>query len=573
MTTIALRDYQQSAVDEVRAQFRAAQHPTLFVLPAGGGKTYTFSYIASSAAARGTSVCIIVHRKELLLQASKSLHSLGISHGMISPHFNADKSQLIQVASIDTLLIRIKKEPMKFGLVVFDEAHHVVAGNKWGRVWSELGCPPMLGVTATPVRTDGKGLGEHAGGVFKSMVLGPSKPDLIQRGMLIASTVYSSFDQPDLEGVKKNKEGEYNANEVAERVDKPHITGSAVAHYTEICPGARAIVFCASVKHAQHVADEFNAAGYRFALLVGEPNMSDAERTLVNKRLRTGELQGACTVDLVSEGYDLPALQCCIMLRPTASESLFLQQVGRVERPENGKTEAWLLDHVGNVGRMVDGEFKRKHGMPNEDREWTLDGRKKGKAKAKEEEETFPVKQCPKCFHVHEPAPECPVCKFIYPVPGVRQLEQVEGKLEKITPEMAAALSKKQRVEQGKTQSIDEMVHQLGYSRGRAEKIFKARHEKADLIASLEQGLDAWRARSGKTVLAEFGKPFHAVKAMKPKELKEWRDKLLALVDAEEGAYHIFDTPDEAADYAKFKEFMRATLVPTPVADEAPVLD
>lgn len=555
MTNIALRDYQQSAVDEVRTQFRAGLHPTLFVLPAGGGKTYTFSYIASSAAVRGTPVVIIVHRKELLLQASASLRSLGIKHGLISPHFTPDPTQLIQVASIDTLLIRLKKGPMTFGLVIFDEAHHVVADNKWGRCYEALGRPPMLGVTATPVRTDGKGLGEHAGGLFKTMVLGPSKPELIERGNLIASTVYCSFDTPDLQGVGKNKDGEYNASEVAERVDKPHITGSAVAHYTKICPGARAIVFCASVKHAQHVADEFNAAGYRFALLVGEPVMSDAERTSVNKRLKSGDLDGACTVDLVSEGYDLPALQCCIMLRPTASESLFLQQVGRVERPEDGKTQAWLLDHVGNVGRMVDGEFKRKHGMPNEDRDWTLDGRKKGRGKKVEEEETFPVKQCPKCFHVHEPAPVCPVCKFVYPLPSVRQLEQVEGELRQVTSEMVA--KKEQRAEQGRAQTVEEMVNVLGYSRGRAEKIVKAREEKAVLVAGLEEGLEEWRRRSGKSVLSEFGKPIGAVKSMKPKELREWREKLLALVDAE-GVHDVFDVRDE--EHEKFKEFMRRTL-------------
>lgn len=569
MTTIALRDYQQSAVDEVREKFRAGLHPTLFVLPAGGGKTYTFSYIASSAAARGTAVCIIVHRKELLLQASASLRNLGIKHGLISPHFTRDPHQLIQVASIDTLLIRIKKEPMKFGLVIFDESHHVVADNKWGRCYEALGRPPMLGVTATPVRTDGKGLGEHAGGVFKSMVLGPSKPELIERGMLIASTVFCSFDTPDLKGVGKNKDGDYNTAELAARVDKPQITGSAVAHYTKICPGARAIVFCASVKHAQHVADEFNAAGYRFALLVGEPVMSDAERTAVNKKLKTGELDGACTVDLVSEGYDLPALQCCIMLRPTASESLFLQQVGRVERPEEGKTEAFLLDHVGNVGRMVDGEFKRKHGMPNEDRDWSLDGRKKGKGQQKEVEDTFPVKQCPKCFHVHEPAPVCPVCKFEYPLPGVRQLEQVEGELQKITPEIAAAIKKEQRAEQGRAQTVDDMVNVLGYSRGRAEKIDKARREKAELIAGLEQGLDAWRARSGKTVLEEFGKPFSAIKSMKPKELREWRDKLLAKVRADD-VFIALGIHQETDEHAKFKEFMQRVL--GDVAEETPAL-
>ena len=441
--------------------------------------TYTFSYIAHSAAKLGRRVCIIVHRKELLLQASASLRNLGIEHGLISPQFTPQPHHSVQVASVDTLIQRLKRGAMRFDLIIYDEAHHVVGGNKWARVYELLGSSPMLGVTATPVRTDGKGLGRDHGGLFATMVLGPSVRELIERGMLIEPTVFSSPITPDLTGVRKDAGGDYNASALAERVDKPVITGSAVEHYQQICPGRRAIVFCASIEHATHVRDAFNAAGYRFALLVGQPTMSDAERTAVNKALRAGELDGACTVDLVSEGYDLPDLEVCIMLRATASEALFLQQVGRVMRPSPGKTQCWLLDHVANVGKWDEnGEFQRKHGLPGEAREWTLEGRKKKDKKATPDDEpVVPPKQCPECYVVHEPAPECPACGHVYEVKA-RGLEQVDGRLTQVTPEMAASImaAKKARIKKAKTLADLLMIEQeMGYKSGWAQATFTAR--------------------------------------------------------------------------------------------------
>lgn len=527
-TNIKLRDYQEVAVADIRQEFRNGNTPVLFVLPTGGGKTYSFSYIASSAANKGRYVCIIVHRKELLLQASASLTNLGIEHGLISPDFTPKRHAMVQVASVDTLLQRLKKQTYKFDLLIFDEAHHVIAGNKWGRCYEQIGAPHMLGVTATPVRTDGKGLGEHAGGLFKAMVLGPSVVELIRRGMLINPHVYASPFVPELEDLKVNKDGDYNLQELAARVDKPRITGSAVAHYSKICPGARAIVFCTGIEHAKHVVAEFNQSGYRFDLLVGAPHMSDSERTAVNQRLRRGELHGACTVDLVSEGYDLPDLECCIMLRPTASEALFLQQVGRVMRPSPGKTACYLLDHVANVGKLVDGEFKRKHGLPNEERNWTLDGRKKKKKKAAEEElpeEKIDIKQCPNCYTTHEAAPVCPSCGHVYEVKAARSLEQVDGSLQLITEEMQARMRAQQRSAQAAAKTVEEMMTQLGFSRGRAEAVVRAREEKAAIRTKLVFDLNDWRQRTGESSLALFGVAMSDLKMMKPKALQELRER------------------------------------------------
>jgi len=550
---IKLRDYQEEAFAEIRLAFRVGDFPVLFVLPTGGGKTYTFSAIAASAAEKGRRVCIIVHRKELLLQASASLTDLGIEHGLISPYFTPDHHKLVQVASVDTLLIRLKKFParFKFDLLIFDEAHHVVDGNKWGRAYDQLGRPKMLGVTATPVRTDGKGLGDHAGGVFKKMVLGPSVADLIGRGNLVNPEMYVSPFVPDYSDLKTTREGDYNLQELAVKVDKPRITGDTVAQYTRICPGARAVAFCSSIEHAKHVVEALNAAGYRFALLVGAPEMSDDERTRVNKALRKGDLQGVCTVDLVSEGYDLPALECCIMLRPTASEALFLQQVGRIMRPFDGKRGCWLLDQVGNVGMLIDGEFKRKHGFPSEERDWSLDGRKKRKRKKEAEEPTIAMKQCPQCFVVHLPEPSCPKCGYVYPA-GKKPPEQVDGELHRISEEEQAAQQKQKQIAvQASSKTVEDLVNRLGYSRGRAEKIVAARAEKDGMRGGLQADLLAWRTESGMQPIDVIGIYLSDLRTLKPKELRAMRERFDKFRDAYRAARERGEDPVLAAELTK----------------------
>lgn len=444
--------------------------------------TYTFCYIADSAAQRGNNIYIIVHRKELLLQASKSLKNLGIDHGMISPHFTPALHKRVQVASVDTLLRRIEKHPDKYRptIVIYDEAHHVVDGNKWGKVYKLLGEPVMLGFTATPERGDGVGLGRQCGGLFDEMVIGPTIKELIEMGNLLNPMVYVAPESslPDFSGLKKNKDGEISEKDEVERVDRPVITGCAVEHYSRICPGARAIVFCRNIQHARNVVAAFNEAGFRFSLLVGEPAMSDKERTRVIEMMESGELDGAVTVDLVSEGFDLPALECCIMLRRTGSVSLFLQQVGRVLRPSEGKTVAYLLDHVGNVGRTVDGKFVPNHGFPDADRDWSLEGKKK--KRRGQTEVQMALKQCPQCFHVFEPADTCPKCGHDVR-PKSAQIEQVDGELQLLTSEEAAAISKQKRIDVGKAQSMEELLQiekQRGYKPGWARMVFEARKRK-----------------------------------------------------------------------------------------------
>lgn len=446
-----LRPYQEAGVAGIRAAFRQGKRAVMFSMPTGAGKTFTFSYIAEAAAQKGTPTMILVHRKELLLQASNSLDTVGVTHGLISPDFSPSPDQLVHVASIDSVRARIRRgKEYRVGLLIVDEAHHVIQSNKWGEVHQSLGAPLMLGVSATPLRADNVGLGVGHGGLFDALVMGPTVAELIELGNLVKPKIYGEAEKIDISGVTLTSSGDYNSQQLAQIMDKPRIVGDAVEHYRRICPGARTIAFCPNIQFAKNLRDEFNLAGFPFALLVGAPHMTDAERTEVNAGLASGKYVGACTVDLVSEGYDCPVLECCLMLRHTTSTSLYLQQVGRIMRPAPGKTQAICIDHVGNW---------RRHSMPWMDRDWSvgMEGRKGGRRKKADLEEDFKIIQCKNCFAIYEPAPACPECGTVRPVQA-RKIEQVAGHLEEITEEMARAAKTQKRQEEREAKSLDELL-------------------------------------------------------------------------------------------------------------------
>ncbi len=509
--------------------------------------TYTFCYIADSAALKGRHVLIVVHRKELLKQASKSLSKMGIEHGLIAPWATPKPKALIQVASVDALDSKKGRRLLETALVrgdllIFDEGHHVTLESKWGRVWQALTEQAerrkvkmkTLLVTASPGRPDGKGLGKGHGGIADTIVVGPSVPELIERGCLLKPRVFGCVEAPDIEGIKLNSQGDLDAKELAHRVDKPRLIGNAVKEYSEVCPGARAVAFCVNVQHAIHVRDEFNAAGYRFALLVGDKELvSEGERTRIVEQLDSGELDGICTVDLVSEGFDCPGLVCCIMMRPTESEIVFLQQVGRVMRIDEGKTECFLIDQAGNVGRWKGAEFKAKHGMPHIERDWSqaLEGRKKrSRAKKDDEPAVIEMIQCKHCRYIFDAGPEkCPSCDEPVPVKsagGRSAPDQVDGRLVEITPEMEREAARKARAAQGRASSVEDMIEQLGYSRARAEKIIDARIEKQALIDGLVEDMRDWFDQTGQTAPDTFGVSTFDIKRMKPRELRDLRKRV-----------------------------------------------
>lgn len=455
-----LRPYQQTAIDQLRACYSAGKRAPLFVLPTGGGKTVVFSHIAQQAVARGNSVCILVHRQELLMQSSRSLTSMGVAHGLIAPGHNQTNHK-VQIASVQTLGRRLGKRAYPFDLLIVDEAHHAAAGT-WGKIIAAIPDARLLGVTATPVRTDGQGLST----AFDDIVIGPSMSELISMGFLVKPVVYAPPTQLSLDGVRK-RGGDYDQRQVAGRVDKPTITGSAVEHYRKLCAGKPAVAFCASVEHARHVAEQFRAAGFKAQSVDGQ--MLDTERKAAIDGLGNGDLHVVTSCDIISEGTDIPIVSAAILLRPTQSTGLYIQQVGRALRPAPGKDRAIILDHVGNVLR---------HGMPQEDRDWSLDGIEKRNKVSHDNGET--VKQCSKCYAVFTPAPACPQCGHVEPI-KVRQIEETSGTLSEITEAQAEAMKRERKREIGQArtlEALEEIARKRKYKSGWARFIMKSRQSK-----------------------------------------------------------------------------------------------
>lgn len=481
---IQLRDYQQDLVDRLRKSYASGKKSPLVVLPTGGGKTTVFSYVSNSASKNGKVVWLIAHRQELVRQISMTLARFDCMHNIVAPEpivrsikcaqfkarnmVHVHAMATVHVCSAQTLVKRMDKMRDNPDIIIVDESHHLTVGSTWGKIVASYPDAKLLPVTATPCRLDGKGLGKHAGGFADDIIIGATMTELINAGYLCDYRVYAPPNQIDLSSVKK-RAGDYAKDQIAEKLDRPTITGDAVDHYRKLSNGKRAIVFCCTVAHAQHVAEEFNANGIPAESLDGMTE--DREKMIA--RFESGETIVMTSCEIVSEGFDLPAIETAILLRPTASTSLYLQQVGRALRPFEGKDHAIILDHVGNVSR---------HGLPCEDREWSLDGAKKRPRNS--DGNAAGIRTCPMCFAVHKPMPICPQCRHQYTAKERAEMEQIEGELVEITKEqrelMKRVAYKQRKKEEWECTTIEELA-ELGRQRGYkfadawSEKIFRMR--------------------------------------------------------------------------------------------------
>lgn len=390
---IELRDYQKELVTDVNIAYQHIHKAPLVVLPTGGGKTVVFSQVTLDAMNDGKIVWLIAHRQELINQASKTLNLFGIRHGIIRAGEPQERRLPVQVASVQTLTRRLGQGYPPPDLIVIDECHHALA-TSYRRIFAAFPSSSLLGVTATPCRLNGAGLGE----VFDHMILGPSNQWLTDQGYLSPAKYYAPPQKADLSSVH-TRAGDYVTSELEEVMDDGEITGDAVSHYKRICDGVPMLTFCVSVQHAHHVAAEYVAAGYRAAAVDGK--LSDADRSDRIEGLGTGKYQVITSCDLIGEGLDVPVVSAVQLLRPTQSPALHLQQIGRGLRPCEGKDFLVVLDHVGNT---------RKHGFASTERAWTLKG------KTKDKDKPPAIRTCEQCYAVHLTANVCPYCQFEYPI-------------------------------------------------------------------------------------------------------------------------------------------------------------
>lgn len=444
----------------------------LLVLPTGGGKTCIATELVRASTCKNKRIMFICHRQELLSQTYKTFLKNDITPAIIKSGIKPDYDNKVQIALINTLAKRLDKV-IPPDVIFWDECQHI-ASSTWSRVAKLYKNAYHIGLSATPCRLDGKSLGTF----FEGMVNTITTKGLIELGFL-SKFLYYAPSRIDTKGIKIKSNGDYDAKMLENASFSSVIIGDNIEQYKKIADGKRNIVFAINRNHGKLITKRYNEAGIPAEFVDGETQSNLRKKAIEN--FETGKTKVLVNVDLFGEGFDLPAIEVVSLLRPTASTSLFLQQVGRALRPSAGKEYAIILDHVCNY---------ETHGFPDDMRDWSLtDGLKK--KKRKQEQSTVSIRRCPNCFFAHKPALKCPNCGYIYSADG-KIIKEVAGELYLVgTPEYKRA----QIIHVENFADLVQIENERGYSKHWAEKQWKVKTGE-DLWGSLD-GLEKIESTRG----------------------------------------------------------------------------
>jgi DNA repair protein RadD len=386
-----LRDYQERSITEVGLEIAAGRRRPLLVAPTGSGKTIIATEVVKRALAKNRRVMFIAHRDELISQCSAKLIDHGIQHGIVSAaHGGYRPDRPVQVCSIQTLQAR--DEWPDADLIIIDEAHLARAA-RYEPLFEKYPRAVVVGLTATPIRLDGKSLGD----VFDGLVVVASPRQLIDEGHLVDYEGFS-YDVPDLSGVERVR-GDYNASQLHQRGTV--LYGNILTQWAAHARHLRTVLFAINIAHSKELTDVFRGAGIAAEHVDGV--MSKKQRRALIARVRSGKTQVVTNVAILGEGFDCPELKCVVLARPTMSLALYLQQVGRGMRPEESGLLARIHDHAGNVSR---------HGFPDDEREWTLEDQPK--KRRRDTDDAPPTRTCDKCRKIYRPSlGACPACGHV----------------------------------------------------------------------------------------------------------------------------------------------------------------
>jgi DNA repair protein RadD len=401
------RAYQTQALNHLRTLIHDGYRKLLLVAPTGSGKGTLATMMVEGSVRLGRRSLFLCNRRNLVHDLSRRLTRLGLAHGVIMAGVERASSP-VQVASIDTLRNLKDKPPAE--LIFLDEAHFAVSEG-WTAILRMYPDACVVGMTATPIRLDGRGLGK----VFQVMVECPGVAALTRMGYLVPTRVFGAVP-PDLRGVRKEKD-DWNGPQLAEATNRPQLVGDIVDHWLRIAEQRPTVAFACDVNHSQHITEKFLAAGVPAKHV--DAYTPDAERDATWTALMSGELKVVSSIGIISYAWDCPPVSCAILARPTESEQLYLQQVGRILRPFATKRDAIVLDHAGNTVR---------HGFVDAERKWSLDDEVLATRRA-ERELAIAVTMCQACWRAYPSnLANCPECGTLR-AKNVRKIRTAPGEL------------------------------------------------------------------------------------------------------------------------------------------------
>ena len=420
-----LRDYQERILQSTRDALKRGWKRPVIVAPTGSGKTHIATAIVEGCNQSGARTLFLAPRRELIYQTLEKFEDAGIESGMIM----AGESQRLyakhQVASFDTLHARaVQRDKIVMpacDVVIVDEAHLSLSPSKLN-ILNHYKDKIVIGLTATPIRSDGRGLG----GFYDQMINEVSVRELIDEGFLVEPEYYAP-ESWDVSMVKKTR-SDYVTSDLARAVDRPELIGGIYDNWKRIAGDKRTVIFCTNCNHSRHVRDEFIRRGIKAEHVDG--NTERDERAGIFSRVRSGETQVLTNVYVASYGLEIPALECAVLARPTKSLGLYIQTCGRVLRPSPGKTNTIIIDHTGAVA---------EHGFLDDAVPWTLDSKTDiREAKKKQDEERHEPKEitCNNCGTVFKGQRECPRCgKALVPPSEPVPFKKAElKKIDKLDP-------------------------------------------------------------------------------------------------------------------------------------------
>lgn len=398
---IKLRDYQENLYVNVRKAFKEGAKGVCAVLPCRAGKSYIMAKIAQDASKKGSSVLILAHRNSLISQHKELFESLEMDN------------LKVRIESVFTEVNHLG-ENGNVDLIIIDEAH-LSGASSYQKVCQYYDCLRIL-FTATPARLDGKPLN-----LADKMVTGITAKELIEKGNISDYNYYAPDLNIDFSKVNKTA-GDYNNQQLGEAMGTKKIYGDILKYYNMLAKDKQAIAYCVNIKHSQDVCEMFN--NNNIPAMHMDSHTPEKERESILNDFKKGRFKILCNCNLISEGITLPSAEAGLLLRPTLSLTLYIQQAMRCLTPNENK-KAVIIDYVNNVQR---------HGLPTQERDWSLDTKVKEYCN-ENDDGSLKIRVCQECFSTFETAPICPFCGAEYEVTPVEIENMKEIELKKIEAE------------------------------------------------------------------------------------------------------------------------------------------